>query len=321
MKTSFAVVLIVVGLAACADDPSETPSGGDDLAPTASATPSPVPSSTQGVIAFWRQEPDGSSAMWAIDPQLGTPAPYAGIPASADDLRWSPDGTRVAYLHRQNGRTAVTVADADGSGERVVYRTSADFTTEVDDLTWSPDSERLATTRTLYVDGGEEVEVMILTVSTGAREIPTDAIPGSQSHPSWAPSGDRLAIYSEGAGLSILELRSQTLTPMPIAGNDAAWSPEGDRLALATVDDSSDHGVIVVDLDGSIEARWSVPSGSPDAWTEAPVWSPDGTQIVFAVSGQNLPSSLVTISADDGRQLAAWEAPSGTLVRSTDWRS
>lgn len=330
MKASFAVVLLAVGLTACAGDPGETSSGGDGPSPTVSTTPSPTtspatspattpaPSPAQGEIAFWRQDPHGPYAIWTIDAQLGTPARYAGIPGSVSDLRWSPDGTRIAYLHRKDSRTEVVVADADGSGTRVVYRTDANFTTEVAGLTWSPNGERLATTRTLYVDGGAEIEVMILTIATGAREIPTDAIPGDQMDPAWAPSGDRLAIQS-GGELSILELGSLTLTPMKVIGSDAAWSPEGDRIALATSDGGSDHGVVVVSLDGSTVTRWSVPSETPNAWTEAPVWSPDGTQIVFTVSDST--SSLVMISADDGRELTAWHAPSDTLVRSTDWRS
>jgi dipeptidyl aminopeptidase/acylaminoacyl peptidase len=52
---------------------------------------------------------------------------------------WSPDGSRIAYLRRDAGRTQAWVAGADGGGARQMSHADVDVTA----LAWSGDGERL----------------------------------------------------------------------------------------------------------------------------------------------------------------------------------
>lgn len=53
--------------------------------------------------------------------------------------RWSPDGTRIAYLRRDNGRTSAWIVGADGSDPHRAVTLAED----IDQVNWSRDGQRL----------------------------------------------------------------------------------------------------------------------------------------------------------------------------------
>jgi len=85
----------------------------------------------------WRVKLDGSDH----EPLLSGAKSYSSP-------RWSPDGSRIAYMTRQGDRTAVFVQYL-GSGREALIGT---FEEAPDDLTWSPNGEMLAFTMPVEAD-------------------------------------------------------------------------------------------------------------------------------------------------------------------------
>src|ERR1700723_3561770 len=82
-----------------------------------------------------------AQSLWLIDTASGAQTPLASGPGSYSSPRWSPDGSRIAYLSTgADGRTQIVIHWLHG-GE------SARITNLVEtpsDITWSPDGRRIA---------------------------------------------------------------------------------------------------------------------------------------------------------------------------------
>jgi Tol biopolymer transport system component len=85
---------------------------------------------------------------------------------------WSPDGRRLAY-HTAGG---IYVADADGTGRRLVARNAAQ-------PAWSPDGRQIAFVRTL---AGGNTEIFVADAD-GSRQRRLTFNPGPDLAPDWQP--------------------------------------------------------------------------------------------------------------------------------------
>ena len=81
-----------------------------------------------------------TQSLWLIDAATGSQTPIATGPGTHFSPRWSPDGSRIAYLS----------SDADGRTQIVVHWTHgetaslATLTGQPSDITWSPDGKQIA---------------------------------------------------------------------------------------------------------------------------------------------------------------------------------
>jgi dipeptidyl aminopeptidase/acylaminoacyl peptidase len=80
-------------------------------------------------------------SIWTVDSDTGAQTPIVAGPASYDSPRWSPDGTRIAYIARfSDGRSELMVRWMQSGTEARI----ADLSESPSDLTWSPSGKFIA---------------------------------------------------------------------------------------------------------------------------------------------------------------------------------
>lgn len=131
-------------------------------------------------------------------------------------------------------------------------------------------------------------------------DINADNIRTSQYGPAWSPDGQRVAYLNKGGGGAAIRVMNADGTNDRLLGKFKAydedlveqltWSPDGRFLAMRMFLLDGSVGMITIDVDSGQVRLLTDLSGSQ------PVWSPDGTQIVFAGSNNPSPYAQAPIS-------------------------
>jgi dipeptidyl aminopeptidase/acylaminoacyl peptidase len=162
-----------------------------------------------------------------------------------NDVQWSPDGTRIAFV----GAEGVYTVRTDGSALHLLA--GGGFSPA-----WSPDSRRIAFVgrdneiSTVDVDGNDE-----RSVTAAARPITV----------AWSPNGDQLA-FADQRGVWTVPVNGGE--PREIAADtpyDVSWSPRADKIAY-----TGTSGTWIVALDPLTAVRLA---GQTPFDEEAPTWS------------------------------------------------
>jgi Tol biopolymer transport system component len=256
-------------------------------------------------------------------------------------VRWSPDGTRFAYV-QTGDHSAIVIANADGSDPHDVG-----LGLNAEQIAWSPDGSRLAFRGPDATDGWTRISILDL----GTGDVtPIPALDGSWRDFDWSPDGTRFALTGapKTNGNAILSgimgvyvanadgTRLQQIVP-DATTEFVRWSPGGSRLAFGLRDPSDDG-----------DYQWDVATVAPDGsdltkltswkgWDHVPVWSPDGRWIAFGSDRDASPEQLAKNSSNnpnpfggigiyvmrsDGTDVhVLLPATDGQLVAPVDWRA
>jgi Tol biopolymer transport system component len=167
----------------------------------------------------------GDNGVWRMDSDGSHGRPLASCPLSCGTPRWSPDGTRIAYVsyHQDEHLDDIVIMGADGSNPRTyVTPDVAEY-----GVSWSPDGSRLVT-NAYYANHG----LFLLDVASGAE---TKLLNEQADAPDWSPDGSLIlwgddhsricTIRSDGTGL-------HRITPFDKQRLYATWSHDGSRIVF-----------------------------------------------------------------------------------------
>jgi len=226
-------------------------------------------------------------------------------------VRWSPDGTRIAF-RLFNDQPGIWVMDLNG---RRLVRRIVDLPEDAGSgigfgpgLDWSPDGTRIAYTYPYY---RQRSSLYVVDVRDGGRATSTGR-EGTRTV-AWSPDGSKIAfvrtesdvssgvfvVNADGTGerrLSVPDLVGQVAA--------IAWSPDGSSIAFKRDGGPRDPRVQlhVVNADGSSQRDLAPISEDPGCChlvsvDEVLAWSPDGEHIA-TIGARDGPPQIVVVAAD-----------------------
>ena len=249
---------------------------------------------TDGPDDFPRFSPDGGAILFArregLNASLFRVPTLGGQPRrvvdDATDGDYSPDGSRIAFVRWKNngGRmdSIVGIAHADGGTPRqlAVLPGRTLFHPR-----WSPDGKEIA-----VVESGESPRMALMVVDAedgSVRELSGWSPQGVLSAPLWSRDGQSVVLAVSGS-LAARQGASTRVVEVPRRGGGARtlfWNPA----LSAVLDRLGDSGLVVeariprtelVEIGLGGEGRGRLTRGNSN--DRQPVYSPDGTRIVFS---------------------------------------
>lgn len=231
--------------------------------------------------------------------------------------RWSPDGSRIAYVNRGSSGANVWTMRADGSDKRAVGTTG----TDADTPNWSADGRRI-----VFAAGGD-----IFTVRSSAPYGTPVRVAGADraaelAGPVFSPDGTRLAYVQVGVypripdRLVVQDLRTgaREIVASTTTMADPTWLPDSSALAFSGRRYPSDSDRIF---------RVSPRAGSPITLVSSrynddlhfqPTWAPDGRGFCYSVL-HDYPGNE-TVCSYAGRYYFIYPPGEYDYADSPDWR-
>ena len=152
LVSALAIVVSAPSAAQVAEGPSRTFQAGDLFGLRTASDPQVRPDG--GAVAYVRttydiMTDDGHPSIWLIDPATGAQSPLVVDDSANMRPRWSPDGSRLAYVVAGKGGAELYVRwIASGRSAKV-----ANLEQSPNDVAWSPDGKTLAFTMLMLDEG------------------------------------------------------------------------------------------------------------------------------------------------------------------------
>jgi TolB protein len=203
--------------------------------------------------------------------------------------RFSPDGSRLAYLSYQGRRGRVWVMDLATGTKRLLVHSLAQTSAP----RFSPDGRRIAFA--MSADGN--TDIFIANADGSGAPVRLTTSPGIDTAPDFSPDGSRIVFESDRSGtqqLYVMNADGSNERRISSGGPSAspAWSPRGDKIAFVRV---GAFRVGVMNPDGSGERLLT--NGWQD---ESPSWAPNGQFVMFNRFSRAGTTSLYAVPLNGG---------------------
>jgi Tol biopolymer transport system component len=231
----------------------------------------------------------------AVSDSLDAPIEIARVPAGggavvslttaskhgmvAAEPRWSPDGSRIAFVMSPRGHLTRYAGDGDiyvmnADGSHLLRLTGGLYASSP---AWSPDGSRIVFVK-------NQGQQLVVISAEGPDQHVLARARGYYESPAWSPDGHAIAYQSSPgrdrnvtAIFTILPDGSgeRQLTPRSTSAGFPAWSPSGSRIAYSASD-----RLWVMHSNGT-SAHHVTNCRLPCVDDFAPAWSPNGSDLVF----------------------------------------
>jgi Tol biopolymer transport system component len=192
--------------------------------------------------------------------------------------RWSPQGTRIAFLSDHAAASFGSRVDSDvhvlDLASRVVRRVSPGDG-DSSGFAWSPDGERIVLVRSIGRDGLGSL--WLVDVDGGE---PSLLHPGPVGWPSWSPDGTTLAVYT-GPGadprapleIGLVDIASGAVTALGAGADRPTWTGDG-TYVVTSIETAAGFATVLFNARSGEQTILAVQaSGRP---------SPDGAWFLYA---------------------------------------
>jgi serine/threonine protein kinase/Tol biopolymer transport system component len=192
-----------------------------------------------GYLAFLSSK-GGADGLWTVDSSGTTVELWKGdnggvVAAPAI----SPDGTRICFSYRKQGRAALYVINANGTG----LRTLAESIEVQSAASWSPDGKWVA----VAANEGEGTRVFKIPLDGGPPVRLRDTL---SFNPVWSPD-DRFIVYSEQRASGSFEVKTMSPDGAPVVVPAVASLGSSFPLAFGTPYRFTPDGKTLVTLQGT----------------------------------------------------------------------
>ena len=228
-------------------------------------------------IAFSLGSGSGPFNLYLMHADGSQPTQLTHLTLNAYLQRWSPDGTKLAFIAQQGSdvsTAAIYTINADGSNmTRLTHEAAWEY-----GPAWSPDGRSIA----FGTQQGGSWHVAIMNAD-GSNQHRLTTMSGNK--PTWSPDGRFIVFTSDVSGhndLYRMNADGSQVHLLAVDGDHAAWSPDGTHIAFES-NRTGNLEIYVMNADGSGITNLT---RNPGVDNQLPEWSPDSQTITYMAQRQ-----------------------------------